>query len=272
MIEAPPLSRRVPPSAIVALLGLTIDRQVRGTRALAFGLLHALPALVAVLTRTYASESDFEQLEDLLVFGLIPQAVIPLTALLFAAGMVTDDVEEQTMTYLLIRPIPKWAIYFAKVAATVLVTSLLASFSMLAALAAIHWGEPGLVGEILATRGPVLCATSILSLAVYVPIFGVLGLVVRRSLIFGVVYTVVLEGLLANIDFVVRRATVMYWVRILWIRWLGVPGKPWSIASDSMPTASTALSVLLVAGAVLAVVGAWIFSEREFRVKTSDAA
>ena len=54
--------------------------------------------------------------ESVLVFGLIPQALVPLTALLFASGMVQDDVEEQTLTYLLIRPIPRWPIYLAKLA------------------------------------------------------------------------------------------------------------------------------------------------------------
>ena len=30
-----------------------------------------------------------------------------VAALLFASGMVQDDVEEQTLTYLLIRPVPE---------------------------------------------------------------------------------------------------------------------------------------------------------------------
>lgn len=270
MTDATPLTRRVPFSAVAALLRVTAERQVRGARAPAFGLLHAVPVLIAALSRSYSGSFETGQLEDLLVFGLIPQALIPLTALLFAAGMVNDDVEERTLTYILVRPIPKWMVFLVKVAATVLVTSLLAVASMLATLAAIHWGTPELVESVFKTRGPVVSATSALSLAAYVPIFGILSLLVRRSLIIGVVYTVVLEGLLANVDFVVRRGTVIYWVRVLWVRWLEIAGGPWSIDPAAAPSATTALMALLVAGILAAALGAWIFSDREFRVKTSE--
>lgn len=271
MTDATPLSRRVPFSAVAALFRVTAERQVRGARAPAFGLLHAVPVLIAALSRSYSGSFEAGQLEELLVFGLIPQALIPLTALLFAAGMVNDDVDERTITYLLVRPIPKWLIYLVKGASTVLATSVLASASMLATLAAIHWGEPDLVETVLKTRGPVVCATSALSLAAYVPIFGILSLLVRRSLIIGVVYTVVLEGVLANVDFVVRRGTVMYWVRVLWVRWLEVAGGPWSIDPAAAPSSAAALAALLGTGILAAAVGAWIFSEREVRVKTSES-
>ncbi len=266
------LSRRVPLSALMTLLRITIERQVRGSRSLAFGLLHLVPILIAGVTHYYVGGFDTDRLVNLLIYGLIPQALIPLTALLFASGMVNDDLEERTLTYLLIRPIPKWMIYLAKIAATILVTSILASFSMLGTLAAIYWGEPNLLETVLRTHGPIVCATSFLSLAAYVPIFGALSLLARRSLIVGVIYVVVLEGLLANIDFVVRRGTVMYWVRVLWIDWLGIPGGPWSIQSKTAPSATIALCALIGAGLVIAVAGSWIFSDREFRVKTTESS
>ena len=151
-------------------------------------------------------------------------------------------------------------------------TSVLASVSMLATLAAIHWGDPALAGTILPRRGMALCATSLLSLWVYVPLFGLVGLLVRRSLVAGVVYIAVLEGLIANVDFVVRRGTVMYWSRIVWIRLLGVSGDPWSIDDATIPAASTAVVSLVVAGCVLTAIGAAVFSQKEFRVKTSEAS
>ncbi len=45
---------------------------------------------------------------------MIPQALVPITALVFASGMISDEVEEQTLTYLLIRPVPKSVIYLVK--------------------------------------------------------------------------------------------------------------------------------------------------------------
>ena len=55
----------------------------------------------------YNPQYDPEDAELALIFGLIPQAILPLTALVFASGMIQDEVEEQTLTYLLIRPLPR---------------------------------------------------------------------------------------------------------------------------------------------------------------------
>ena len=64
--------------------------------------------------------------------------------------MVQDEVEEQTLTYLLIRPIPRWLIYLAKVVGTWLVLSLLIALFTAAALVAVYWGteraRPGRTG------------------------------------------------------------------------------------------------------------------------------
>ena len=46
-----------------------------------------------------------------LVFNLLPHGLAPLTALLYAAGVISDEVEEQTLTYLLMRSVPRWALY-----------------------------------------------------------------------------------------------------------------------------------------------------------------
>ena len=46
-----------------------------------------------------------ENLQFALIFNLIPHALAPLAALLYATGIIQDEVEEQTLTYLLLRPL-----------------------------------------------------------------------------------------------------------------------------------------------------------------------
>ena len=53
-----------------------------------------------------------------MLFMLMPHTLVPLTALLYATGMIHDEIEEQTLTYLLVRPLPKWGIYLTKLLAT----------------------------------------------------------------------------------------------------------------------------------------------------------
>lgn len=265
-------SRWVPASAIVTLLSITAARQVRGRRLLMLGVLFALPLVFAVLAHRFQDPYQLEDVEAVVILGLIPNAFLPLAALLLAAGMVQDEVEEQTLTYLLIRPIPRWLIYLVKLAGTWLVLSLLSAVFTAAALVTVYWGTDALAGHALAQRAGTLGATFALGLLAYTTLFGCLGLVTRRALVVGVLYIVLLEGVVANIDFMIRHATVMYYVRTLCIRWLDLPVSDWSINLDKAPSATTCLLALTGAAGLLAVLGACLFSVLEFRVKTPEGS
>ena len=266
------LSRRVPFSALAALLNITAARQVRGRRLLILCVLFALPILFAVLAHRFEDPYQLEDVEAVLIFGLIPNAFLPLAALLFSSGMVQDDVEEQTLTYLLIRPIPRWLIYLVKVAGTWLVISLLSALFTTAALAAVYWGTGVLAPGALFQRAGILAAILSLSLFAYTALFGGLSLLTSRSLFLGVVYIIVFEGVAANIDFMIRHVTVMYYVRTLIVRWLGLRVGDWSIDPATAPSMTTCLLTLIGTGSVLALLGAWLFSVREFRVKTPEGS
>jgi ABC-2 type transport system permease protein len=265
-----PLSHRISPAALGAVFRLTVARQLRGRRLWAFALLFAIPVAIAVLARQYDDRFREGLTESLLIFGLIPQALLPLTALLFASGMIQDEIDEQTLTYLLVRPIPRWLIDLVKVAATWLVTLALTAVFTTLTFVAIHWGQDDLFGQVLAVRAPITVAVMGLGLFAYVPIFGVLSLLVRRPLVVGVIYVAVLEGLVANVDFVIRQATVMYAMRVLWIRWLALREAEWSINLDQAPSATSCIAILLLSGAISAAIGAWLFARNEFRVKTPE--
>jgi ABC-2 type transport system permease protein len=264
------LSRRLDLAALLTVVRITVARQSRGRRLLVLSLLFSLPIAFAILTQRYQSPYRPDPVESVLVFGLIFSALVPLSALLFATGMVQDDIEEQTLTYFLIRPIPRWAVYLAKLTATFVVTTLRAVIFTIGTLVAVYWGQERLLRVVLGERAPIIAALLGLSLAAYVAIFGGLSLWVRRTLVVGAVYIVVFEGVIANIDFVIREATVIYYVRVLSVRWLDLSGVDWSIDPATAPAASTCLIVLLSVTAVFAALGALTFGMREFRVKTPE--
>src|SRR6266513_3123035 len=111
-------------SALAALFWLTLRQQARGRRLIVLALLFTLPAALAVLVRSLSERIPGSVLEAQLIFNLIPQALAPLAALLYATGVIQDEIEEQTLTYLLIRPLPRAALYVTKLLAAVLTTSL----------------------------------------------------------------------------------------------------------------------------------------------------
>jgi ABC-2 type transport system permease protein len=261
------------PAALAALFVLTLRQHARGRRLLVLALLFLLPAALAAVTRFAPHPPTPGKMEFVFVLNFIPHALAPLAALLYAAGVIQDEVEEQTLTYLLLRPLPRWALYLTRLAATWLVTALLTGVFTALTYAVIYWGTPGLWGEVLPTRA--LKAAGLLALAQvgYCALFGAIGLYTRRSLIAGLAYIVGFEGLLANVPIVLRQLTVMYYFRVLAVHWLRPDGSDlWDIDLKTAPDAARCVQTVLAASAVLALLGALMTARREFRVKTPEGS
>src|SRR5437660_477854 len=116
-MKAPTLDRPggSPLTSLVALYSLTVRQHLHGKRWIVLGVLFLTPAALAAVVRATAPDVPALVLEFLFVFMFIPQALLPLVALLYGSGIIQDEQEEQTLTYLLMRPISKWAIYLVKV-------------------------------------------------------------------------------------------------------------------------------------------------------------
>jgi ABC-2 type transport system permease protein len=218
---------------------------------------------------------------------LVPQALLPLAALLYASGIIQDEQEEQTITYLLIRPIPKWLMYIVKMLATWTTTVLLAILLTVATYTAIYWNSG--VSFSAWDRCVRACEVHSLAIMAYCSLFGLLGLLTKRTLIVGVMYTAVVEGLLANLPLSLRMVTVIYYARLIAYRTLdfGVQWRPdgprrdpaarlWSFDTKTDPGLTehpqvlTCVLILAAASLVLTALAAWLCSNREFHVKTPE--
>src|SRR5262249_38873316 len=126
-------------TALPPLLGLCLRQLTRGRRLLVLAALFTLPTILATIARVEEPNIKGKHLAFVLIFNVISHALLPLTALVFASGMIQDEIEEQTLTYLVIRPLPKWAIYVAKYLATVIVSVGLMAVFVLITYTAIYW-------------------------------------------------------------------------------------------------------------------------------------
>jgi len=271
------LSRRPSLSALGSLFAMTLRQHIRGRRLLVLSLLFALPAvLAATVNLMQCVPLAVADLEFPLIFTLIPHALAPLAALLYATGIIQDDVEDQTLTYLLVRPLPRWAIYWVKLLAAMTTTSLLTAAFATATFAAI----------VLTAKTPWTAETSVhavkiaglmtLTQVAYCGLFGLMGLIMRRALVVGVAYIVLFEGILASFDTVARQLTIMYYFRVLAKHWFARywPSphydSQWSINWTTQPTAQTCILTLLGIGLALGTIAAVVVARREFRMKTPE--
>ncbi len=266
----PTLRRGWEVSALGALFWLTLRQYSRGRRLLIVCLLFTLPSLVAIIVRSARPSEAVNSFEMALILTLIPHTLLPLTALLYAAGMIQDEIEDQTLTYLLIRPLPKWAIYLTKLLATVVLTVLVVTVFTVATYLAMAWGRPNPWEDILVVRALKTASLYALCLVGYCSLIGCLSLFTRWPLVVGVAYIILFEGILANVPFAVRHLTVMYYFRVLAQRWLSGRVSDWSIDLATAPSALSCVSTIVAASLAATAVAALAFSAREFRVKTPE--
>jgi ABC-2 type transport system permease protein len=256
--------------ALWALLTLTLRQHLRGRRLLVLSLLFLMPSILATVVRLTPYPPSPQELEFVFIFNLIPHTLATLTALLYAAGIIQDEVEGQTLTYLLLRPLPRWALYLTKLMATILVTVVLTGAFTILTYLVIYWNTPELWSQALPGRAFKTVVLLALAQASYCSLFGTFSLVTRRTLVAGLAYIVVFEGMLANIDFVVRKLTVMYYFRVLSVRWLELPAGDWSLNLAVAPGTGSCLLTLVGITAVFSFLGALLMIRREFRMKTPE--
>ncbi len=277
MVQPTVESSRAPGSSLsglTALFGLCLSQFARGRRLIILSGLFALPAILACVIRLREPGVHPDEIAFGLIFQFIPQTLLPIVALVFSCGMLQDEIEEQTLTYLLVRPLPRWAIYLCKLLAAWLVTIAIAAVFVSATYLVIYAGRPGWTSAVM-SRLPQTIFLVALSSAAYCSIFGFLSLLVKRSIVTGIVYVVLMEGFLANIDFALRRLTVMYYFRVLALRMIPLDTQDkmdWEINLPDAPSNAECIAILLGACVVVTVLAVRVFSTKEFRVKTPEGS
>jgi ABC-type transport system involved in multi-copper enzyme maturation permease subunit len=245
---------------------LSLDSMVFSRRSLLMGLLVAVPVLFACAYRVMLASGGRLPFGPFDAYGLIVtyfwvRNVLPLTALFYATSLIADEVEGRTLTYLLTRPLTRSAIFagkFAAYAATTFTLTLPAGvlffFLMMTAP-----GSPGLgpaAADLLRDLGVML-----LALVVYGAAFGLLGVLLKRPVIPGLVFLYGWE-LLANLPGYLPRFTLTAWLRSL-LRHRPAEEGMSGLFQNVLP-ADQALFVLLTVSVLLLGAAAWIFSRREY--------
>jgi ABC-2 type transport system permease protein len=280
-------SRGVNLAVLWTVYVLSVRQFLHGKRWMVIGVLFLLPAGLAVLVRLMDPTVPTILLEFLFAFMLIPQALLPLLALLYASGMIQDELEEQTITYLLVRPLPRWGLYVMKMLATLTTTVVLTVIFTAITYAAIYIANTTEAATVL-RRCTQAAGIHSLAVVAYCSLFGVLSLITKRSLVVGILYSVIFEGLLANMPFSVRLLTIIYYARLIAYRTLpfiettpqgttNFSAEAWqfNVRADpgllEHPSTSACIWTLLIASAVCTLIGAVICSRREFHVKTPES-
>ncbi len=176
--------------AFRAIVELTLRALVGRRRTLTIATLASLPVLLGILVRLGGGRPDAPEILDTLVI----RTVCPLVGLVIGTGAIASEIDDGTLIFQLIKPVPRWLVALAKTSVAAFVTAVLVIPPII--LTGLLLGGLG-AASIATTAGFALAALA--GGTAYAVGFTALGLLTSRALVVGLGYTLIWEGVLAGL-------------------------------------------------------------------------
>ena len=230
-------------------------RQITGVRRLIIVVLLALlpVALTVILRLTSGSDSGGgEDFVNGVANALIVGVVLPIVVMALATSSFGNDLEDRTLSFIVLTPIAKWKIALSKLAASVLVAAPLA---LVSGAVSFFIGLDGDLNSVIA-----VCAGLLIGVVAYASVFTWAGLITTRALAFAIVYVFLWEGVMSALVPGVKYLSVSaYSLSVMY----GLGDGPLNAVADQVIEFPAAL-----VGAALVTAAFWLLTVR--RLKTMD--
>ncbi|MEW6745251.1 MAG: ABC transporter permease [Planctomycetota bacterium] len=251
-------------SASVTVFRLAGLRPLGGRRGVLLALLVASPALVALLSRI-GGAGEFAGLQGmarLLGSGFL-SVIEPLVFLFLGGAVLGDEIEGKTLTYLLVRPVPRAAIVVGRFASFFAASIVLLGAGVLLSALVAMAGEPALE-EGFSLLASFLLVTGLAALA-YGSLFLMLTVITERSVVVGIAF-ILLEGLLPQVPGKTAWISIKFHLHVVaQAASSGVIDLAWGTSRLALvPEVATVTLTLLAATAVFLGATLLLFRRRQF--------
>jgi ABC-type transport system involved in multi-copper enzyme maturation permease subunit len=221
---------------------LTAKRTLKGRRALVALLVVALPAALGFLVRhgrpgSPAQESFLYGMLSTYHFGI----AVPFVALVFSTAFPWPEAEEGTLTYWFTSPIPRWTVLLGRWSASLVVGWAVLAVGVLAIALPLDTRPEADTGAVVRSA----LAATLLAFPAYLALFQLAATVLRRCLVFGVVFIFV-----ENVISVIPSATIVRFTIVYYVRsriWPAVPPGSRALAESLLHVAEPASDVASLA-------------------------
>lgn len=239
-VDATPLTSRTrrpaAPTVFRELYVLLLRSAATRGRLAAVGALSALSVLTALIAHASTPRSSFDAGIDFASANLI--TLVPVAVLVFGAGTIGDLIDDGSLVYVWLKPVPTWLPVLAAWAATVTITVPLVGLPVLLSTAVLD-GDSGLLsGTALAL---------LVGIASYAALAVTAGIRFRRALPWGLAYILLWEGFVASAGSTATRLAIRSYLRSILSELSDHPLKlaEFTLASGiTVPVVAGALSLL----------------------------
>ena len=174
---------------LVGMFRLLLNHQLTRGRLVLAATMSGLAVLLAVLLSRETFDPNQQTIENFSVFGL--GLMVPILSLVLASSSMGQLVEDETLVYLWIRPNQRWMLAMA---------AWLASASVAVPLTVLPLTLAAAIGSKGNGTTTMAMALSVaLASVAYTAVFTLIGLILRRSLIWGLVYVFIWEFFVARV-------------------------------------------------------------------------
>jgi ABC-2 type transport system permease protein len=248
--------------ATVHLAHRSLLRQLRSKKVL-LGLLFLAIESALVIAAGFLRSWRLSEFVRFVALGTHGLFFVPVMSLVFGTGAVGDEREDKSLVYLIVRPIPRSGIFFAKYAAVLpIVLALnLGGMALLATIAAA-FGAPG-PGTTLSICLPAM----LLSSAAYLALFHLFGCAFRHSTVLALAYVFFIEVFLGRAPGILKRLSIGFYTTSL-VRAEGDFHWPRHLSEPFFIAVGPGLASWVLLGSTVAflVLGCLLFTRREYRV------
>ena len=253
---------------------LSLGEMLWSRRTVFLAIVVGSPVLVAAVIRIVDSMGvtpfrlNGQRLDSTAIFGamiwlLFLRFIVPVLGVFYGTSLIADEVEDKTITYLFTRPIRRGALLVGKYLAYLVCTTLVVLPGvMLVYFLIVPFQQIGASFTMLLTDLGLLA----LGLAAYGGLFALIGAVMKRPLIVGLVFAFGWEQFALIMPGYMRRFTLMYYVQSLVPHAMPAEGLTSLLQAyfTSTPSALTCLVSLAVAISVSLTLAGRAVERREY--------
>ena len=197
--------RTVPPFTAIAITYNIVLRQlVTKGRIIALLMVGAGVALVAGAVGAADDLDDPVEAGVRVIADLGFIALVPIVALVFASAALGDLREDGTLVYLWLRPMHRWPVVVGAWAAAITVSLPLTITPLVVAASLVDGGSTLVTATALAT---------VVGVVAYSALFLWAGLIVKNSIVWGLAYILIWEGIIAALGSLAAKLAIRGYTR-----------------------------------------------------------
>ena len=256
------------------LAGYTISRITWTRRTLILAVLVLIPGLLGVIIRTEAPPGTSEEF----VTAGLPSVLLVITQLIcvfHGAGLVRDGLEDHTLDFMLTRPIGRSRVVFGLFLGLLMFVIPFVFIAIVVGYGAFTAGGDGLLGFLSDDRLWMLVSVGLLATVFYSAFYTWLGLKFRYPAVLGVLFLVIVEGVMGSLPGKPRRIAPSAWLEYILeptfatrARLEQAASRFSNIASEEMISGTTSVIVLTVGFLLLLLLIYWEARRADFHSRT----